>query len=411
MNTLTKRTLSFILVFFTALTLLPQQVPAARADTAATVFEYTSMLEDNGSIYYIASAQGTKESYDIYRLEIANGNKTKLLTSDNYISNLLLHKDTLYYTSDAMSKEGYQTYSVTIATQEKKTVCTGYLVSLDDSSLYYTVTKGEKCKLYKKDYNSKKSLLIYTGNTTLSFVKNLDGTLYFSQFNEATSKLVLYMLQPGQTKLTALTTDKLAMNETGQTTPIVSDIISLNGDLYYQYGTHQGSGSFWYGTLKKISTSGNKKSVIVKELYEEQIYHNTDSIFYCGIESSEKSYIYHIKTGKTSSYACKITGTESYNILGDKTYCAVADGKASITVAAFTSGTNKKNLVKDFITISYKQDKSLSYSASVKQLGDYLLIPVQCMDYNDASYGWRGKCVSITWYVADLDGKSLATFQ
>ncbi|GAA4295011.1 hypothetical protein GCM10023142_32500 [Anaerocolumna aminovalerica] len=81
-----------------------------------------------------------------------------------------------------------------------------------------------------------------------------------------------------------------------------------------------------------------------------------------------------------------------------------------ITVSRFTSGTNKKNLIKSFINLSYKQKKEFDYSASVKKYGNYLLIPVTCMDYNDTSYGWRGRC-SVTWYVADLDGKILAQFQ
>lgn len=116
-------------------------------------------------------------------------------------------------------------------------------------------------------------------------------------------------------------------------------------------------------------------------------------------------------TGKTSTYSYKTTGTESFNILGDKTYCAKADGKESINISRFTSGTNKKGFIKSFITISYKQNKKYDYYASVKKLGDYLLIPVTCMDYNDASYGWRGRYVGITWYVADSTGKILTQFK
>jgi hypothetical protein len=411
MNTLPKRILRFILVFFTIAFLLPQNIPITSAATNKAVYEYSPMLEDRGNIYYIQRVEGDEYSYDIYRLEVATGKKTRLLSSKNDILDMMIHKDTLYYTSYEGEKDVYQTYSVSIDGKDKKTVCNGYFICLDDSGIYYIVSKGKESKLYKRDYNSKKAILIYTGNMTFSFVKNLDNTLYFTQFNEASSKLTLYTLMPEQTKLAVLTANKITLNGSERTFPMVSDITKINGDIYYQYGTYEGSGSYWYGTLIKLDSSTKKNSVIAEQLYEEQIYHNDSSIFYIGTESSGKHYRYNTKTGKTSSYKYKITGTESLNILGDKTYSAKADGKKLIVVSHFTSGTNKSNLVKSFINLSYKQKKEFSYSASVKKYGDFLLIPVTCMDYNDTSYGWRGRCVSITWYVADSDGKILAQFQ
>ncbi len=411
MNTITKRILSFILVFFIITFPLPQNVITTSAAANATVYEYSPMLEDRGNIYYIQRVENDGYSYDIYRLEVATGNKTRLLSSKNDILAMILHNDTLYYTSYEGEKGVYQTYSVSIDAKDKKTICKGYFLCLDDTGIYYSVIKDEKSKLYKRAYDSKKATLIYTGNMTFSFVKNLDNILYFAQFNEASSKLTLYTLKPGQAKLAVLTTEKITLNETERTAPTVSDIAKINGDIYYQYGAHEGSGGYWYGTLKKIDSSTKVKSVIVEQSYEEQIYNNGSKIFYSGTESSEKHYQYNTKTGKISSYIYKTTGTESFNILGDKTYCAKADGKELITVSRFTSGTNKNNLVKSFIKLSYKQKKEFDYSAGVKKYGDYLLIPVTSMDYNDTSYGWRGRLVSVTWYVADSDGKILAQFQ
>ncbi|ROR23622.1 uncharacterized protein DUF5050 [Mobilisporobacter senegalensis] len=411
MNTITKRILSFILVFSIIVFLLPQNVLITSAAANATVYEYSPMVEDRGNIYYIQRVEGDEYSYDIYRFEVATGNKTRLLSSKNDILGMMLHNDTLYYTSYEGEKDVYQTYSVSIDAKEQKTICNGYFICLDDSSIYYSVIKGEESKLYKRDYDSKKATLIYTGNMTFSFVKNLDNTLYFAQFNEASSKLTLYTLMPEQTRLSVLTTEKIKLNGTERIYPTVSDIAEINGDIYYQYGTYEGSGSYWYGTLKKLDSSTNTKSVIAKQLYEDQIYHNDSSIFYRGTDSSGEHFQYNTKTGKTSSYIYKTTGTESFNILGDKTYCAKADGKELITVSRFTSGTNKSNLVKSFINLSYKQNEKFDYSAYVKKYGDYLIIPVTCMDYNDTSYGWRGRCVSVTWYVADSDGKILAQFQ
>lgn len=409
MNTITKRIFNLFLAIFIMVNLLPQNVLIANAATNAMVYEDSPMLEDGGNIYYIQTVQGDKNSYNnIYRLEVATGNKTRLLSSKYRILGMMLHKDTLYYTSYDGEKD--HTYSVSIDAKNKKTICNGHLLCLDDSSIYYTVNKGEEGKLYKREYGSKKATLLYTGNFTLSFVKNLDNTLYFTQFNEASSKLTLYTLAPKQTKLTVLTTDKITFE---RTYPTVSDIVKINGDIYYQYGSYEGTGDYWYGKLIKLDSGTNTKSVIAKLLYEEQIYHNDNIIFYNGNvykDNEEVRYQYNTKTSKTSTYRYKTTASESFNILGDYTYCAKADGKKLITVSRFTSGTDQNNLVKSFIKLTYKQEKEYDYSARVKRYGDYLLIPVTCMDYN-ANNGWRGRYVSITWYVADLDGKILAQLQ
>lgn len=409
MKTITKRILSIMLTTLIIALLLPQNVSIANAASSTAVYEYLPMLEDRGSIYYIQRIDDTEYSNDIYRLEIATGNKTRLLSSKNDILDMMIHNDTLCYTCYT-GGDVYKTYSVSIDAKDKKTICNGYLMYLDDSNIYYTVTKGEESKLYKKDYSSKKATLVFTGNISFRFVKNLEDTLFFTEYQEASSKLTLYTLKPEQTKLTVLTTNKIPLNGSERTFPMISDIIKINGDFYYQYGTEEGTGNYWYGTLVKLNTTTNKKSVIVKQLYEEKIYHYGSIIFYNDTDSSDKHYRYNTKTNKTSSYIYKTTGTESFNILGNKTYCAKTDGTESIVVSRFTSGTNKENLVESFIRIPYKQKKEFEYSASVKEYGNYLLIPVTCMDYN-ANNGWRGRCVSVTWYVADSDGKILAQFQ
>lgn len=407
MNTIAKRILSIISVFLIIIFLLPQNILTAGAASNAAVYEDSPMLEDKGNIYYIQRVEGNEYSYDIYRLEVATGNKTRLISSKYDIPGMMLHNDTLYYTSYEGEKDVYQTYSVSIDAKDKKTICNGYFQCLDNSSIYYTVINGKESKLYKRDYGSRKAALIYSGNMTFRFVKNLDNTLYFTQFNEVSSRLTLYTLMPEQTKPVVLTTYKTTLNGTERTSPKVSDIVKINGDIYYQYGTYEGTGNYWYGTLIKLDSGTNTNSVIAKQLYEEQIYHNESSIIYNGTDSSEEHYQYNTKTNKTSSYMYKTTGTETFNILGDKTYCAKADGKELITISRFKSGTNKSNLVKAFINLSYKQNKKFDYSARIKKYGDYLLIPVTCMDCS----GWRPRYVSVTWYVADLDGKIRAQFQ
>ena len=118
----------------------------------------------------------------------------------------------------------------------------------------------------------------------------------------------------------------------------------------------------------KINSSTNTKSMIEKMVYKEEIYHNDDSIFFVEMDSSEKHEQYNTMTGKKSTYTYNIGMTESFNILGDKTYCVKPDGKELITVSCFTSGTNKNNWVKSLINISYKQKKKFDYITSVKDM-------------------------------------------
>lgn len=170
MNKITKQILSFILVFLVVF-LQSENILITSAATNAMVYEYSPMLEDGGDIYYIQTIEGDEYSYDIYRLEVASGNKTKLVSSKNDIINMDIHKETLYYTSYDGEKDIYRTYSVSNDGKDKKTICNGCFVCLDDTSIYYTVTKGKVSKLYKRDYESKKSTLIYKGNMTFRFVK------------------------------------------------------------------------------------------------------------------------------------------------------------------------------------------------------------------------------------------------
>ncbi len=406
-----KRILSIILIFSMLLMLTPQNVRSVNAATTQIVYDYSPMLVEDGYVYYVQRIEGDQDTYKLFRLEIATGNKTNLLSSGEDIVAMMLHNNTIYYSSYVSEKSTYQTFSVSVDTKEKKTVCNGELVSLDDKGIY-TVAKRDVSKLYRREYDSKKATLLYTGNLTFNFAKNLNNTLYFSQFNEKTSKITLYTLTSEQTKLTTLTSDKLTLDGSERLDPIVSDVVIINGDLYYQYGVFEGSGNYWYGKLMRLASKTNKKSVIVESLYEEQINHNDSSIFYDGsLDSIDEHYKYNAKTGKISRYNYRITGSESFNILGNYTYCAKADGKGLITVSRFTSGTNGKNMDKSFINISYKQNKKYDYSASVRQQGDYLLIPVTAMDYNDPTYGWRGKCVGVTWFVANSDGKILTQFK
>lgn len=90
MNTKIKRLLNIIMVFFLVVTQLPQNVLISSAATNAKVYEYSVMLEDRGSIYYIQTVEGDKNIDNIYRIEITSGNKTKLISSKNGVAGVLV---------------------------------------------------------------------------------------------------------------------------------------------------------------------------------------------------------------------------------------------------------------------------------------------------------------------------------
>ena len=98
-------------------------------------------------------------------------------------------------------------------------------------------------------------------------------------------------------------------------------------------------------------------------------------------------------------------------MLGDKTYMADTSNSKKIVISRFTSGTDRETLTKNFISISFKQKAGVSYGVSMKQVGIYNMICVTGIDYTDPSYGWRGKLVSINWYITDGAGTLLGSFQ
>lgn len=166
----TKRILAITLVFFMLLMLPSQNTISASAATNRIVYEYSTMLVEKGYIYYIQRINGDQYTYKLYQLDIATGKKTILLSSSEDILDMVLHNDTLYYTSYVGEKDIYQTYSVSVTSKEKHTICDGKFVSLDDDGICYIVSEGDVSKLYKKAYDSEESTLLYTGNMTFRFV-------------------------------------------------------------------------------------------------------------------------------------------------------------------------------------------------------------------------------------------------
>lgn len=403
-----KRIISILIVICVIISIIPQKTVSAAAKDI--IYKYSTMLEDQGNIYYIQTSESDNSdalSYSIYRLEVSTGTKTKLISTDNYIISMAIHYGTLYYTSYESENPEYTVYSIAVTGGDIKSICAGYVLYADNNGIYYIINSNSSCKLYRKAYDGSKDTLLYTGNSTFHYVKCIDQTLYFSQYNKSTSKIVLFALQPGALKLTTLAAIKIKLDSYSTSIPTISDAAVVNGDLYYQYGTYEGSGSFWYGTLVKLDADTKKITTITKEMTDSTLYYGENKIYYADIDDS---HVYNTVSGKSTTYQCKATDAEYLSILGDITYSAKTVNLKYITVSSFTSGTNKKNLVKDFIKIPYKQKSSLTYAPDVQKLGDYLLISVECIDYNAPGFGWRGEYLEIKWYVADLNGKVLAEF-
>lgn len=373
------------------------------------VYEYSKMIENNGNIYYIQSIEGTKDTYTIYWLNPADGNSKKIAASTSYITALVVYNKILYYTSYTPGGTDYTTYSVSIDGGTPKAICKGLVCYADKSGIYYTVNTKANCLLYRKSFQDTADKLLYTGNSTFQYVKNIGNTLYFGEFTASSSQIHLSSLVSGKSKLSVLSTWKASADTSS--TPTISDVALLKGNIYYQFGTYEGSGGFWYGTLVKVSGDSKRSSVITDKMISSVISHSDSNIYFDDMESFTKHYSYSVTSGKTSSYSCKVEDSSSFNVLGGYTYSAKPAGMKYITLSRFTSGTNYKNKTADFIKFTYPQSPNQTYIPSVKSLGNYLLIPITCIDFNDASYGWRGHTLKVTWYVADLDGKVLTHFE
>lgn len=381
----------------------------AESGTTGIVYSYLTMLEDNGYIYYIQTLQDSKDSYsyDIYRFNPVTGDKNKIVSSNNGFRSMVVYNNVLYYTSNETDSIEYTTYSVSVKGENQQTVSKGTVLYADKKGIYYLVEKDTKKLLYMKSHADKKSVLLYTGNSSFDFIKSIGTTLYFGQYKEATSKIQLLSLKSGNTKPTVLSS--LKAEQVSDQSPIISDIISIKGNLYYQFGTYQGSGNFWYGTLVKYSNTEKTTSIIHDNMTTDFLTYSTDKIYFDELGNYSVYYTYNVNTNKLTSSNINYPGTVT--IVNKYSYRIKLDEKKYITLSRFTSGTNNKNLVTDFIKIAYTPDSKFDYSAGITALGKYLLIPVECTDYNDPDYGWRGKVISIKWYVADLNGKILADFQ
>ncbi|MDD7640884.1 MAG: DUF5050 domain-containing protein [bacterium] len=386
------------------LVLAPDTAQAA----SAYVYEYSDMIGQGGYIYYIrSSASGPSAS--IWRMKVETGETSKVVSAPRGIVKLIVSRQQLYYVT-SNDKGQWEVRSCPLNGGASETVCEGFACYADTASVYVIRYLDDKAYLYRRDLESGEETLIKATkkDQTLDYVCNIGSQSYYYLYDVASDKLYIFCLNTtaANQKLIRIAAEKrVVKGSTGRL--LVSDIKQIDQELYYAFGSYEGSGSFWNGTIKKLTVDGAKKTV-AKLVEDKQIIAGKRQLYYQDMKGN--AYKYDLKTGKKAKYSLKFENNISYTVLGDKTYLVDTSNKKKIVLSRFNSGTDREVLT-SFLTIPFKQKANISYSVSIKQVGIYYAICVTGRDFTDMSYGWRGKLVSMNWYIADSNGKALRSFQ
>lgn len=383
-------------------------VPDTAYAASAFVQEYSDMIGQGGYIYYIRTSE-KNGSAAIWRMKVSTGKKSRIVSEPQGIISLTVSGQRLYYTSVNDDLQ-WEIRSCQLNGDDVQTVCGGCACYVNSENVYY-LQYGETdilASLYAKSLETGETTLIKTGkkDQVMDYVCNIGGDSYYYVYDKKTDKVMLYRLHTASNKLIRVATEKRVAE--GISGLMVSDVRQMNGELYYDFGSYEGTGNFWNGTIKKLTTDGKKKTA-AKYTEDDQIIAGSRELYFSTPQGSY--YKYNLKTGKKTKYSLKFEKNIGYTILGNKTYMADTSNKKKIVISRFNSGTDRETLTKNFISIPFKQKANISYSVSMEQVGIYNMICVTGIDYTDMSYGWRGKLVSINWYVTDGAGTLLGSFQ
>lgn len=395
--------IAFIILTLVITTVLPNTKVHGAAK--GYVYSYNQIIEDNGFIYYIKSMNSGKDV--IYQLDLSNNKKKVIVKNARGISNMFIENDLLYYVG--LNTQGVTvTYSVSVSNGKQKKVCNGTLKYIDSKHFFYITCKNDAYYLYKYNRSTKKSLLVKKGNLTFDYIKSIGSTLYFYENTDNYSKLKIYEIEANNNKLTETTTMNFESPIPEDYAILVTDLLDMNGNLYYQYGNYQGSGNFWYGSLIEFNKTKKIQKILDNSLEDEHLYPVKDTIYYKSSNYKELK-AYQTTTGKLSSNSLAQDDDCSVQIIGSYAYYGNVANHSYIRIerSSLVSDTTTK---KNFIKFPYKQKSELSYSTCIKQVNSYYLVSVEVRDFSDTSYGWRGKFVGIKWYVANSKGKIIATF-
>lgn len=379
-----------------------------KAAASAMVYSYSDKVAQNGYLYYIRSNVSTDGSA-IYRMKVATGAKSKLLTTDQAITNMLISGETIYYTTYDSSYKSAVTYTADITGSDAKKYTNGSVVYADSKAVYtLTSLNSGKTRLYFTDLATAEKTPVKTTSSedTMDYITDVEGNTYYYQYDSSAQKLILYEMKADKAEFTRIAVDKLTDTENTYI-PMITDVKKLDGEIFYDYGTYQGTGNFWYGVIKHLTSTGKK--VVSKSVGTDKLLAG-DAYLYYSDATQNKNYRYNYVTGKKNAYTLDYEKGVGYSILGDKTYMSDVSNTSTISISRFTSGTARQTLTKNFIRFSYKQNSKLDYSVEVSQTGAYNLVCVTGTDYNDTTAGWRGKTSSIKWYVTDGSGAVLSSF-
>ncbi len=381
----------------------PQPVQAAET----FVYEDTDMIGQGGYIYFIRTNSDSGAA-SICRKNVSNATVSKVVTESAGIISLVVNGQYLYYTT---AEDGDWVIKMCqLNGDDARTLCAGTVSYASDSCVYgmETLNNG-RTRLFSMEYDADDITVIKSvkANQTLYYVKNIGTDSYYAIYNQKTNKISLYRLNTTNDRLVRIAVDKRPSNDSTSFLQ-VSDLKIVNGELYYDFGSYEGTGSYWYGSIRKLTTDGKKK-IVAKSTGDDTLTIGTKELYYTTPEGNY--YKYQLSTGKKSKYSLELEQDISYTILGDKTYMADTSNAKKIVISRFKSGTDRETLTKNFITISFKQKKNISYTVDIRQVGIYNLVCVKGTDYSKASYGWRGKLTSVNWYITDGAGTLLGSFK
>ncbi|MDD7176753.1 MAG: DUF5050 domain-containing protein [Lachnospiraceae bacterium] len=369
---------------------------------------YADMIGQGGYIYYIRTSE-TDGSCGIWRMKVATGKASKVVEESGTIVKMAVCGQRLYYTAPN-DNSGWEVRSCRLNGDDLQTVCGGVVCYANSENIYCIRTVNEtQSRLYVKNIATGKNTSIRTvkAGQVLDYVGTVGNDSYYYIYDGKTDKLALYRLHTATNQLIRIATEKRVVEDSNAVFQ-VSDVRQIDGELYYNFGSYEGSGNFWNGTIKKLTVDGKKKTV-AKLVSDDQIIFGSRELYFTN--PTGNNYKYNLKTGKKEQYSLKFEENISYTIFGDKTYMADTSDRKKIVISRFTSGTDRETLTKGFISIPFKQKSNVSYGVSLKQIGIYNMVCVTGRDYTDASYGWRGKLVSIDWFITDGAGTLLGSFR
>jgi hypothetical protein len=284
-------------------------------------------------------------------------------------------------------------------------------MEVDDTYAYCEKTlEDDRTQLYRINLETgeKKSVKIAKAGQTLDHVGNSEAEGYYYLYDSGTDRVALYRLDTASGKLLKCTVEKRPKNS-GTAQLQISDVKLIGGEIYYDYGSYEGTGSYWYGSIKKLDTDG-KKTTIDSQVGSDRIIAGSRELYY-GDSGGNSQYKYNLSTGKRTAYSLKLEAGVDYSVLGDKTYMSNTSNKKKIVISRFNSGTDRETMTANFITIPFTQKKNVSYTVNVKQVGIYNVVCVTGTNYTDTSYGWKGKLTSVNYYATDGAGTVLGSFQ